>query len=771
MGAMLAVGNLLNAGTSKGDARLLSDVDLGDSVTQDGLNINSHIREEFLVFDSNSDGKKITLEIPDPTPPIPDYDRWCSTWDGDIVPVVVGWPYDDMRKVNLDDVTATFPLKTLDHSRLEVFNVTMKRDYSRINCVYNKTIFVNKTEVPDKTGFRCRDFVDNGYSCNDMVFVYGYDCQGTCVTPTLDKVDEIYGWYSLQDALRDHRDRVRGLIAGAKSYTISLPKETGTTILTHNGETHLKGDIYLGNSTSDRIFIPGLVDGVFTVIGSILGKEALRFKTSAETPYTLTLGIANQTADRLLTLPDESGVLLSTNSSFSTLNTLGVLTSLTANGSAYFNSNVTLGDELSDELRFRGAIMGEKLFFNASYAPYLAESIRVMTLGGSLHDDNFLHVGVEEPSGNHTITIPDESGTILTSASHYSTLRAVGALSAGSLVAGFGAAHVASLRCDGESLLLGNVSLGDSSSDVISIRGTLAGRDPLRFEGPEASANDLTLRIASLTKSRTITLPDLGGVVLTDQSNVSTLTAVGALSVGSIVSGFGDATVQKLTSSATARLTADVELGVNRSTSIEFKGRISNKELVFDENGVDGKLTLVFNDPATAHNTIYFPPQDGQVLLTTSTSSILQGVGDLKSGSIVPGFGPINTDHNIATVSGASITANGDLVAQSRTVYSNNGYPAATNLIIPSGVTIIRVTVGNANNVNGITLPGAADGVKEGQMLVVHNADNMDLVPAVAHSLSDIKPNEVATYFFLSTASGAKWVETNRHCSARGGGC
>ena len=162
---------------SKGDALFLSDVDLGDSVSQDGLNINAHIREEKLVFDSNSDGKKVTLEIPDPTPPIPSFDRWCSTWDGDIVKVVVGWPYDDLRKVNFADVDATFPLKKADKDRVVVFNVTGTRKYDIVNCAYNKTIFTNKTEVPDKTGFTCRNFVDVGYSCNDMVYVYGYDCK------------------------------------------------------------------------------------------------------------------------------------------------------------------------------------------------------------------------------------------------------------------------------------------------------------------------------------------------------------------------------------------------------------------------------------------------------------------------------------------------------------------------------------------------------------------------------------------------------------------
>ena len=50
---------------SKGITTLLSDIDLGDGIVQDGVNINAHIRESVVAYDANSDTNNITLEIPD----------------------------------------------------------------------------------------------------------------------------------------------------------------------------------------------------------------------------------------------------------------------------------------------------------------------------------------------------------------------------------------------------------------------------------------------------------------------------------------------------------------------------------------------------------------------------------------------------------------------------------------------------------------------------------------------------------------------------------
>ena len=446
---------------SKGITTLLSDIDLGDGIVQDGVNINAHIRESVVAYDANSDTNNITLEIPDPTPPIPLFERRCSTWDGTIVPVTIGWPYDDVRKIDWTNVSETFPVPTSEREMLIIYNITEERDYSWINCAYNSTIFANKTEVPDSSDYSCADYHAVGYTCNDLVFIFGYDCKATCVTPTLEDdigIDTGYGWLSLEQALIDHRDMVKDLIDSAPSYTVSLPEETGTVVLTQcegdsktpgkcvtrlpagggkcktpagdvvanvitqavceldpdNTWTDGFGDIYLGSTEDDTIYIPGMIKGFFTVLGTILTSnpgswpnlpwtvesamdrtglrvdktEGLRFKQDRTTSSTMHLTIANQTSDQWLALPDETGYLLSSSSTFSTLNTLGVLTGLEVGGTctnpagvvvdagkeacdlvaantwtdgdALFRGDVALGDQPEDTLTISSALVSSE---------------------------------------------------------------------------------------------------------------------------------------------------------------------------------------------------------------------------------------------------------------------------------------------------------------------------------------------------------------------------------------------------------------------------
>eukprot|EP01050_Picozoa_sp_SAG11_P050748 SAG11_NODE_28459_length_321_cov_0.936937_2_plen_75_part_01 len=75
----------------------------------------------------------------------------------------------------------------------------------------------------------------------------------------------------------------------------------------------------------------------------------------------MTVTIANQTANHFLALPDETGYLLSSSSSFSTLNTLGVLTGLEVAGVTALNSHMTLGDDQADEIRVNGSIVSDSV--------------------------------------------------------------------------------------------------------------------------------------------------------------------------------------------------------------------------------------------------------------------------------------------------------------------------------------------------------------------------------------------------------------------------
>ena len=57
---------------------------------------------------------------------------------------------------------------------------------------------------------------------------------------------------------------------------------------------------------------------------------------------------------------------------------------------------------------------------------------------------------------------------------------------------------------------------------------------------------------------------------------------------------------------------------------------------------VEKSVTFRMTMPADgSHHMISFPPQTGNILLSTSTQSLLEGVGQLSTGSIVEGFGTI----------------------------------------------------------------------------------------------------------------------------------
>ena len=153
---------------------------------------------------------------------------------------------------------------------------------------------------------------------------------------------------------------------------------------------------------------------------------------------------------------------------------------------------------------------------------------------------------------------------------------------------------------------------------------------------------------------------------------------------GTWTDGFGDAHVDSLVVSEHAILASHVVLGSSQEDYIRFNGRIKNTQLTFDDSGLNGSArtdTLQMTMPADgSHHTCSFPTNRKHPALT-STQSLLEGVGQLSTGSIVEGFGTIRTDNDISTacdgVSGVcpTITSAGPLKVLEATVFSTDGFP------------------------------------------------------------------------------------------------
>jgi hypothetical protein len=160
------------------------------------------------------------------------------------------------------------------------------------------------------------------------------------------------------------------------------------------------------------------------------------------------------------------------------------------------SGRVELGNDLADEIVINGHIRQSDLVFDAN------------------SDGNHLTLHFEDPSASQEITFPDETGTVLTNTSSFSTLTSVGALSSGSIVPGFGTIVTTnnietvgsgtitsggSFTAMGDFVANGDVYLGDEETDEIVIRGTVV--SDITF----APGRGLSFENSNKDKSTTIT--------------------------------------------------------------------------------------------------------------------------------------------------------------------------------------------------------------------------------------------------------------------------
>jgi hypothetical protein len=136
-----------------------------------------------------------------------------------------------------------------------------------------------------------------------------------------------------------------------------------------------------------------------------------------------------------------------------------------------------LGDSTEDSITINAHIANTELHFDGD------------------RDGVTLMLRFEDPATSSVVTFPDESGTVLTTASSFSNLRAVGGLSSGAIAEGFGRISTASdIRTIGDASSItaagtvtshsnfvanGNIVIGDDAADSVSFRGVV--QESFRF--------------------------------------------------------------------------------------------------------------------------------------------------------------------------------------------------------------------------------------------------------------------------------------------------
>ena len=301
------------------------------------------------------------------------------------------------------------------------------------------------------------------------------------------------------------------------STTISL----GTTATTIVGLTSLTSTTLEG-STTVRVGAADAANGI------LLNSSGITFEGSSADANETVLTVADPTADRTLTLPDNSGTLLSTGSSIANANlanstvTVGS-TSIALGASATTIAGVTSLTSTTLEgtttVRVGAADAANGLLLNSSG----------ITFEGSTANAHETTLSVTEPTTDRSIVFPDASGTIALLGS-LSTATGSG-LTYNSGTGEFGTSAIPNGQLANSSVTVGStaIALGGSATTITGLTSvTTTGLivDDQTSGLAIRDADDAT-KIArfdsgtiSASTTRTFTFPDENGTLLTSASTI-----------------------------------------------------------------------------------------------------------------------------------------------------------------------------------------------------------------------------------------------------------
>ena len=496
------------------------------------------------------------------------------------------------RTITLPDATGTVVLA--DGSG----NVTVSGDLT----VSGTTTTINSTTINATTGI-----VFEGATAD------AYETTLTVTDPTADRT------LTLQDA----------------SGTIALTAD----VVTHANLTQAHGatGAVVGTTNTQTLTNKTLTSATIdmpTVTGLILNDSSIVFEGSAADAFETTLSVINPTADRVITLPDAAGMIITTGNLSDIVNT-GV-----------FSGNIT----------FEGATT----------------------------DDYETTLAVADPTADRTITLPDATGTVaLTSdiATHDSdTTNVHGIADTANLVTTGGAQTLGGAKTfTGDVVLPVNTSIGTVTSTEIgyvdgvtsAIQTQLDAKAPLSsptFTGTvtlpsgtvtSAMILDGTILVGDLADGAVTSAKILDGTIVNADINASAAIDWTKLGISSTVSSTEIGYVDGVTSAIQTQLDAKAAL-----SGATFTGAVSGTSLT-----LSGDLTV--NGTTTTLNSTELSIDDKNIVLgdvTTPTDTTADGGGITLKGATDKTFNWVDatdswtSSENINLASGKDLKVNGTSV-------------------------------------------------------------------------------------------------------------
>ena len=223
-----------------------------------------------------------------------------------------------------------------------------------------------------------------------------------------------------------------------------------------------------------------------------------------------------------------------------------------------------------------------------------------ITFEGAVADDNETLLTVANPTADRTLTLPDETGTILSTASSIANANlANSAITVGSTSISLGdtATTIAGVTSLTSTTLEGTTTVRVGAADAAN--GLLFNASGITFEGATADAHETTLSVTDPTADRSIVFPDAGGTVAL-LTSLSVATGSG-LTYNNSTGEFGTSSIpnSQLANSSITIGTSAVSLG-SSTTTLAGLSSVTSTAVVTDDsgfrvrNGTDSTKQLAF---------------------------------------------------------------------------------------------------------------------------------------------------------------------------------
>ena len=502
---------------------------------------------------------------------------------------------------------------------------------------------------------------------------------------------------------------IKSSSSSTTAITMSGANVTVAGNLTVTGNTEGDANITLGDAATDTVSFGG------TITGNLV------FEGSSSDSFETTLAPGNPSADITLTLPATASDTIAGIASTQTLSnktlTTPIITEIDSGSTITLDATTDIvldagGADviLKDDGTTYGSLSqtGGELVIKSGSSPTTAITMAGanVTIAGNLTvsgttttvdsstvnittgfifegstDDSFeTTLTASDPSADRTLTLPDVTGTVI-STGNLTEITALGTLTGATPLVFEGStadAHETTIAVGnpGSDITL---TLPSSASDTIvgrattdtltnktltspTVSGLTLSDSSIVYEGSTANSHETTLTVTDPTADRTITLPNATGTLITHgmfsgAATVATNGAVTLATVNSDTSAVGSTTVIPVitanakglvtsvgTASISTVLTVGADSGSNDSVTVgtdtlDFSGgsnittTVSNNDisialdasptvtsLIFEGSTADSfETTLAVTDP-TADRTFTFPNRSGTVAITSDTS-------------------------------------------------------------------------------------------------------------------------------------------------------